>query len=69
MKFHKNCDYTGKILKILCVRCNSVKLDIPNSRAPMRNVFLALLQMIYYIQGRTSGADLGGPPPPPKMTS
>ena len=28
VKFHKNCDYTGKILKISCVRCNSVKYDI-----------------------------------------
>ena len=28
VKFHKNCDYTGKILKISCVRCNSVKFDI-----------------------------------------
>ena len=27
-KFHKNCDYTGKILKISCVRCNFVKFDI-----------------------------------------
>ena len=28
VKFHKNCDYTGKILKISCVRCNFVKFDI-----------------------------------------
>ena len=27
VKFHKNCDYTGKILKISCVRSNSVKFD------------------------------------------
>ena len=27
-KFHKNCDYTVKIFKISCVRCNSVKFDI-----------------------------------------
>ena len=26
VKFHKNCDYTGKILKISCVRCNFVKI-------------------------------------------
>ena len=26
--FLKNCDYTGKILKTSCVRCNSVKFDI-----------------------------------------
>ena len=29
VKFHKNCDYTGKILKISFVRrYNSVKFDI-----------------------------------------
>ena len=28
VKFHKNCDYTGKILKISCVTCNFVKFDI-----------------------------------------
>ena len=29
VKFNKICDYTGKILKISCVRCyNSVKFDI-----------------------------------------
>ena len=27
VKFHKNCDDTGKILKISCVICNSVKFD------------------------------------------
>ena len=27
-KCHKNCDYTGKILKISCARCNFVKFDI-----------------------------------------
>ena len=30
VKFHKNCENTGKILKILCERCacNVVKFDI-----------------------------------------
>ena len=28
VKFHKNCDYIGKILKISCVRRNFVKFDI-----------------------------------------
>ena len=28
VKFHKNCENTGKILKIACVRCNFVKFDI-----------------------------------------
>ena len=28
VKFHKNCENTGKILKIQCVRCDFVKFDI-----------------------------------------
>ena len=28
VKFHKNCENTGKILNIHCVRCNFVKFDI-----------------------------------------
>ena len=28
VKFHKNCENTGDILKISCVRCNFVKFDI-----------------------------------------
>ena len=28
VKFHKNCENTGKGLKISCVRCNFVKFDI-----------------------------------------
>ena len=28
IKFHKNCESTGKMLKISCVRCHFVKLDI-----------------------------------------
>ena len=28
VKFHKNCENTGKILKISFVRCNFVKFDI-----------------------------------------
>ena len=27
VKYHKNCENTGKILKISCVRCNFVKFD------------------------------------------
>ena len=38
-KFHKNCDYTGKILKISCVRCNSVKSDIHVLRLPWEIFF------------------------------
>ena len=29
VKFHKKFDYTGKILKMSRVKCNSVKFDIP----------------------------------------
>ena len=28
VKFHKNCENTGKILKISPVRCNFVKFDV-----------------------------------------
>ena len=28
IKFHKNCENTGKILKISCVICHFVKFDI-----------------------------------------
>ena len=28
VKFHKNCENTGKIVKISCVRCHFVKFDI-----------------------------------------
>ena len=39
VKFHKNCDYTGKILLISCVRCNFVKFDIHFLRLPREIVF------------------------------
>ena len=38
-KFHKNCENTGKILKISCARCHFVKFDI---------YFLELPQEIYF---------------------
>ena len=28
VKFHKNCENTGKLLKISCVRCNFVKFSV-----------------------------------------
>ena len=34
VKFHKNCENTGKILKMSCVRCNFVKFDIPSLELP-----------------------------------
>ena len=37
VKFHMNCENTGKIWKISCVRCNFVKFDISFSRAPITN--------------------------------
>ena len=39
VKFHKNCENTGKILKISCVRCNFVNFDIR---------FLELPQEIFF---------------------
>ena len=47
-KFHKNCDYTGKILKISFVRCHFVKFDIC-FLGLHKKFFSVLLQMIYYI--------------------
>ena len=44
VKFHKNCENTGKIQKISFVRCNFVKFDIHFLRLP-----LVLLQMTNYI--------------------
>ena len=37
VKFHENCENTGKILKISCVRCNFVKFDIYFIGVPIRN--------------------------------
>ena len=39
VKFHKNCENTGKILKISSVRCNFVKFDIH---------FFGLLSKIFF---------------------
>ena len=47
VKFHKNCDYTGKILKISRVRCNLMKFDIFSGSH--KKFLLVLLQMIYYV--------------------
>ena len=41
LKFHKNCDYTGKILKISCVRCISMKFDIHFLGLPFTIAFFA----------------------------
>ena len=37
VKFHKNCENTGKILKISCIRCNFVKFDMYFLGFPIRN--------------------------------
>ena len=47
VKIHKNCDYTGKILKISRVRCNLVKFDILSGSH--KKFLFVLLQIIYYI--------------------
>ena len=39
VKLHKNCQTTGKILKIYCVRCNFVKFDIHFLRLPLEIFF------------------------------
>ena len=36
VKFHKNCENTGKILKIVCVRCHFVKFEIVTMRSLTR---------------------------------
>ena len=39
VKLHKNCQNTGKILKISCVRCNFVKFDIHFLGLPLEIFF------------------------------
>ena len=39
VKFHKNCENTGKILKISCVRCDFVKFDIHFLRLQLEIIF------------------------------
>ena len=48
VKFYKNCENTGKILKISCVRCNFVTFDIHFSGSH-KKFSLVLLQMTNYI--------------------
>ena len=48
VKFHKNCENTGKILKIACVRCDFVKFDI-NFLGLRLEISLVLLQMTNYM--------------------
>ena len=46
VRFHKNCENTGKILKISFVSCNFVKFISPSSQ---KKFSLVLLQMTNYI--------------------
>ena len=48
VKFHKNCQNTGKIQKISRVRCNFRDIRHLFSRTPMRNFLWC-----YYRQGVT----------------
>ena len=48
VKFDKNCENIGKILKISCVRCNFEKFDIHFLGLPEK-FSLALSQMTNYI--------------------
>ena len=49
VKFHKNCENTGKILKISCVRCHFVKFDIRFLGLPQEISLVLLSQITYYI--------------------
>ena len=44
VKFHKNCESTGEILKISCVKCNFVKFD--NHFVGLAVLFLSLLLVL-----------------------
>ena len=46
-KLHKNCENTGKILKISCVRCHFVNFDIHSGSH--KKFSLVLLQKTNYI--------------------
>ena len=48
VKCHKNCENTGKVLKMPLVRCNFVKFDIHFFRAPVRKFLWVLLHMTDY---------------------
>ena len=48
VKFHKNCENTGKSLKISCERCNFVNLTFISSGSHEK-FWLVLIQMIFYI--------------------
>ena len=44
VKFHKNCENSGKIMKISCERCSFVKFDVIFSVSD-KKFYLVLLQM------------------------
>ena len=39
VKFYKNCENTGKILKISCARCHFVKFDVNFLGFPQETFF------------------------------
>ena len=49
VKFHKNCENIGKILKISCITCHFVKFDIYFLGLYYEKFSLVLLQMTNYI--------------------
>ena len=48
VKFHKNCEKAGKILKISCVMCNFLKFEFIFSGSH-KKFSLVLFQMTNYI--------------------
>ena len=49
VKFPKNCENTGKILRKLHVKVKFCEIWHPFSRAPIKKFSLVLLQMTNYI--------------------
>ena len=50
VKFHKNCENTGKILKISCVRCNFVKFGGISQQQKFQAVNDEFLQTIMHLE-------------------
>ena len=50
VKFHKNYDYTGTILKTVCVRCNFLKFDIHFLGLPREFVFGVNTEDLLHLQ-------------------
>ena len=50
VKFHKNYDYTGTILKTVCLRCNFLKFDIHFLGLPREFVFCVTTDDLLHLQ-------------------